>query len=179
MTRMGVAASKSLLESSPTLGGSSINIGTIQRSLTWPLRKDDTHKSRSVNDFERSPTSRHGGQRHVDHEARDERRRAGKGCACVCVCVRACANLVLTLISTLKYKSNNGIHNVNTVCVADFFRIGCKRGAGQGHTKKMSRTAQCEKSVKPCRAGGGAVNTNNKSYQLPHRRRGYPGTLQQ
>ena len=30
---------------------SSVNIGTIQRNLAWPLRKDDTHthKSRSVN----------------------------------------------------------------------------------------------------------------------------------
>ena len=26
-------------------------IGTIQRRLAWPLRKDDTHKSRSVNNF--------------------------------------------------------------------------------------------------------------------------------
>ena len=31
------------------LRGSSFNIGTIQRRLAWPLRKDDTHKSRSVN----------------------------------------------------------------------------------------------------------------------------------
>ena len=28
-----------------------IKIGTIQRRLAWPLRKDDTHKSRSVNNF--------------------------------------------------------------------------------------------------------------------------------
>ena len=28
---------------------SSVKIGTIQRRLAWPLRKDDTHKSRSVN----------------------------------------------------------------------------------------------------------------------------------
>ena len=32
-----------------SLRGSSVNIGTIQRRLAWPLRKDDTHKSRSVN----------------------------------------------------------------------------------------------------------------------------------
>ena len=32
-----------------SLRGSSIKIGTIQRRLAWPLRKDDTHKSRSVN----------------------------------------------------------------------------------------------------------------------------------
>jgi hypothetical protein len=33
-----------------SLRGSSVKIGTIQRRLAWPLRKDDTHKSRSVND---------------------------------------------------------------------------------------------------------------------------------
>ncbi len=27
---------------------SSVKIGTIQRILAWPLRKDDTHKSRSA-----------------------------------------------------------------------------------------------------------------------------------
>ena len=27
--------------------GSSVKLGTIQRRLAWPLRKDDTHKSRS------------------------------------------------------------------------------------------------------------------------------------
>ena len=31
--------------------GSSVKIGTIQRRLAWPLRKDDTHKSRSVYNF--------------------------------------------------------------------------------------------------------------------------------
>ena len=31
-----------------SLRGSSVNIGTIQRRLAWPLRKDDTHTSRSV-----------------------------------------------------------------------------------------------------------------------------------
>ena len=31
--------------------GSSDKIGTIQRRLAWPLRKDDTHKSRSVPSF--------------------------------------------------------------------------------------------------------------------------------
>ena len=31
------------------LRGSSVKIGAIQRRLAWPLRKDDTHKSRSVN----------------------------------------------------------------------------------------------------------------------------------
>ena len=32
-----------------SLRGSSVNIGTIQRSLACPLRKDDMHKSRSAN----------------------------------------------------------------------------------------------------------------------------------
>ena len=32
-----------------SLRGSSVKIGTMQRKLAWPLRKDDTHKSRSVN----------------------------------------------------------------------------------------------------------------------------------
>ena len=34
-----------------SLRGSSVKIGTIQRRLAWPLRKDDTHKSRSVHNF--------------------------------------------------------------------------------------------------------------------------------
>ena len=37
------------LYSLDSLRGSSSKIGTIQRILAWPLRKDDTHKSRSVN----------------------------------------------------------------------------------------------------------------------------------
>ena len=32
-----------------SLRGSSVKIGAMQRRLAWPLRKDDTHKSRSVN----------------------------------------------------------------------------------------------------------------------------------
>ena len=32
-----------------SLRGSSVKHGTIQRILAWPLRKDDTHTSRSVN----------------------------------------------------------------------------------------------------------------------------------
>ena len=32
-----------------SLRGSSVKIGTMRRRLAWPLRKDDTHKSRSVN----------------------------------------------------------------------------------------------------------------------------------
>ena len=34
-----------------SLRGSSDKIGTIQRRLAWPLRKDDTHKSKSVPSF--------------------------------------------------------------------------------------------------------------------------------
>ena len=34
-----------------SLRGSSDKIGTIQRRIAWPLRKDDTHKSRSVLQF--------------------------------------------------------------------------------------------------------------------------------
>ena len=39
------------------LRGSSDKIGTIQRRLTWPLRKDDTHKSRSVPSPAKLPVS--------------------------------------------------------------------------------------------------------------------------
>ena len=39
-----------ILRSDP-LRRSSVKIGTIQRRLAWPLRKDDTHKSRSVTNF--------------------------------------------------------------------------------------------------------------------------------
>ena len=34
-----------------SLQGSSVKIGTIQRRLAWPLLKDDTHESRSVQSF--------------------------------------------------------------------------------------------------------------------------------
>ena len=37
------------------LRGSSVKIGTIQRRLAWPLCKDDTHTSRSVNNFNLLP----------------------------------------------------------------------------------------------------------------------------
>ena len=36
---------------SDSLRGSSVKIGTIQRRLAWPLRQDDTHKSRRVDNF--------------------------------------------------------------------------------------------------------------------------------
>ena len=35
----------SLCMSLDSLRGSSVKIGTVQRRLAWPLRKDDTHKS--------------------------------------------------------------------------------------------------------------------------------------
>ena len=34
-----------------SLRGPSVKIGTTKRRLAWPLRKDDMHTSRSVNDF--------------------------------------------------------------------------------------------------------------------------------
>ena len=34
-----------------SLRGSSLKHGTMHRQLAWPLRKDDTHKARSVNDI--------------------------------------------------------------------------------------------------------------------------------
>ena len=33
------------------LRGSSVRLGTMQRILAWPLRKDDMHTSRSVNEI--------------------------------------------------------------------------------------------------------------------------------
>jgi len=38
-----------------SLRGSSVNIGTIQRRLAWPLRKDDTNTSRRVNEYIKTP----------------------------------------------------------------------------------------------------------------------------
>ena len=35
-----------------SLRGSSVEIGTMRRRLAWPLRKDDTHESRSVSNFD-------------------------------------------------------------------------------------------------------------------------------
>ena len=32
-----------------------VKIVTVQRRFAWPLRKDDTHKSRSVNNFRTTP----------------------------------------------------------------------------------------------------------------------------
>ena len=61
-----------------SLRGSSVKIGTIQRRLAWPLRKDDTHKSRSVNNFDVSlrsgPTS---GQGHTGKKRACPRRPSG------------------------------------------------------------------------------------------------------
>ncbi len=40
-----------------SLRGPSVKIGTRQKSLAWPLRKDDTRKSRSVNIFFAMPSA--------------------------------------------------------------------------------------------------------------------------
>ena len=40
-----------LLEHTDSLRGSSVKIGTLKRRLAWPLRKDETHTSRSVNNL--------------------------------------------------------------------------------------------------------------------------------
>ena len=48
---------------SDSLRGSSVKIGTIQRRLAWPLRKDDTHKSRSVNSLTKQSSKKEGRQR--------------------------------------------------------------------------------------------------------------------
>ena len=40
-----------ILEYMDSFRGSSVKNGTIQRRLAWPLRKDDTHKSRSDSSF--------------------------------------------------------------------------------------------------------------------------------
>ena len=47
----GFLARKDKLKLVDSFRGSSVKIGTIQRRLAWPLRKDDTHKSRSGNHF--------------------------------------------------------------------------------------------------------------------------------
>ena len=46
-----VNSRKPVCYSLDSLRGSSAKIGTVQRRLAWPLRKDDMHKSRSVNQF--------------------------------------------------------------------------------------------------------------------------------
>ena len=56
-SRGGRKSTVALLEAMPfalpldSFRGSSVKIGTIQRRLAWPLRKDDTHKSRSDTSF--------------------------------------------------------------------------------------------------------------------------------
>uniref|UniRef100_A0A7N0TKQ2 Uncharacterized protein n=1 Tax=Kalanchoe fedtschenkoi TaxID=63787 RepID=A0A7N0TKQ2_KALFE len=46
---MGVPIKRVVVRSVPS--GTSDKIGTIQRRLAWPLRKDDTHKSRNGPNF--------------------------------------------------------------------------------------------------------------------------------
>ena len=58
------------------LRGSSVKIGTIQRRLAWPLRKDDTHKSRSVNNFfakNKLPKPELGGKQLYQHVVMDSK----------------------------------------------------------------------------------------------------------
>ena len=45
------AAKHRTMHAVDSLRGCSVKLGTIQRTLAWPSRKDDTHKSRSVNIF--------------------------------------------------------------------------------------------------------------------------------
>ena len=47
----GFLARRDALNLVDSFRGSSVKIGTIQRRLAWPLRRDDTHKSRSGNHF--------------------------------------------------------------------------------------------------------------------------------
>ena len=51
MTKCSNIGKISDVKFSDSLRGSSVKIGTMQRRLAWPLRKDDTHKSRSVSNF--------------------------------------------------------------------------------------------------------------------------------
>ena len=50
-----------VLDDLDSLRGSSVNIGTMQRRLAWPLRKDDTHNDQDdVNHVGTDPpTARH------------------------------------------------------------------------------------------------------------------------
>ena len=50
-TRICHGVTQSRVDDLEPLRRASVKIGTIQRRLAWPLRKDDTHKSRSVNNF--------------------------------------------------------------------------------------------------------------------------------
>ena len=45
-----------------SLRGSFVKLGTILGILAWPLRKDDTHNSRSVNNLDPAQDSRHRGK---------------------------------------------------------------------------------------------------------------------
>ncbi|AES71930.1 hypothetical protein MTR_3g084270 [Medicago truncatula] len=48
---VGVAMGSKELAALLVPSGTSDKIGTIQRRLAWPLRKDDTHKSRNGPNF--------------------------------------------------------------------------------------------------------------------------------
>ena len=47
------------LEARIPFGDHPLTIGTLQRRLAWPLRKDDTHRSRSVNNNPVTPRPRY------------------------------------------------------------------------------------------------------------------------
>ena len=49
----GFLARKDVQTTLDSFRGSSVKLGTIQRRLAWPLRKDDTHKLRSGSHFYR------------------------------------------------------------------------------------------------------------------------------
>ena len=51
LVQVTIMTGSHFLRSVDSSRGSSVKIGTIQRRLAWPLRKDDTHKSRSVPNF--------------------------------------------------------------------------------------------------------------------------------
>jgi len=53
----GFLARKDALKRVDSFWGSSVKIGTIQRRIAWPLRKDDMHKSRRVTNFLHKHTS--------------------------------------------------------------------------------------------------------------------------
>ena len=67
-----------------SLRGPSVNIGTIQRRLAWPLRKDDTHKSRSVNNIH-TVSGRQAQE--VHQEADGQAPPAGRGVSIIYVCM--------------------------------------------------------------------------------------------
>ena len=61
-----------------SLRGSSVKIGTMQRRLAWPLRKDDTHESGSVLNFlPPHPSRQERGEKIIKREI--EKKKAPRG----------------------------------------------------------------------------------------------------